>query len=88
MELKARVIVQEERGLDHLVTDCIEDQGVSAPDPVNVTIEIEVVNVTVIGKEIVTSIMMIVIENVSVIETENVIGNVNANENRPLVGEQ
>jgi hypothetical protein len=32
--------------------------------------------------------MMIVIENVSVIETENVIGNVNANENRPLVGEQ
>lgn len=31
-------------------------------------------------------IMMIVIENVNVIETENVIGNVNVN--RPLVGEQ
>jgi hypothetical protein len=78
MELKARVIVQEERGLDHLVTDCIEDQGVSAPDPVNVTIEIEVVNVTVIGKEIVTSTLTVIIhqnETVTGIGKEKEIAN-------------
>lgn len=37
---------------------------------------------------IVLGIMMIVIENVNAIEIENVIGNVNENVNRHLVGEQ